>query len=38
MHYAHAVDNELLVALSNIGGQEAAATKKTHEAINQILD
>ena len=38
LYYACAVDNKLLVTLSTIGGQKAAATKKTNEAINQLLD
>ena len=38
LYYARAVDNKLLVALSTIGGQQAAATKKTNKAINQLLD
>ena len=38
MYYARAGDNKLLVALSTIGGQQEAATKKTNEAINQLLD
>ena len=38
LYYAHTVDNKLLVALSTIGGQLAAATEKTNEAINQLLD
>ena len=38
LYYARAVDKKWLVALSNIGGQQAAATKKTNEAINQLLD
>ena len=32
------MDNKLLVGLSAIGSQQAAATQRTNEAINQILD
>ena len=38
LYYARAVDNNFLVALSTISGQQAEANKKTNEAINQILD
>ena len=38
MYYTRAEDTKLLVALSTIGGQQEAATKKTNEAINQLLD
>ena len=38
LYYARALDNRLVVALSTIGGQQAAATEKTNEAINQLLD
>ena len=38
LYYARAVDNKLLVALSTIGGQQATASEKTKEAINQLLD
>ena len=38
LYYARAVDNNILVALSTISGQKAAATEKTNEAINQLLD
>ena len=38
LYYARAFDNKLLVALSTIGGQQAADTEKTNEAINQLLD
>ena len=37
LYYARTVDNRLLVALSTVGGQQAAATEKTNEAINQLL-
>ena len=33
-----AVNNKLLVALSAIGAQQAAATENTAEAIEQLLD
>ena len=32
------MDNKLLVGLSAIGSQQASATQRTNEAINQILD
>ena len=38
LYYARAVDNKLLVGLSAIGSQQAAATEQTMEAVNQILD
>ena len=38
LYYARAVDNNLLVGLSAIRSQQAAATQRTNEAINQILD
>ena len=38
LYYARAVDKKLLVALSTIGGQQAAATEKKNEAINQLLN
>ena len=38
LYYDRAVDNKLLVGLSAIGSQKAAATECTNEAINQILD
>ena len=37
LYYTRAVDNKLLVGLSSIGYQQAAATERTEEAINQIL-
>ena len=36
--YAQAVDNKLLVGLSTIISQQACATQRTNEAIDQILD
>ena len=38
IYYARSVENKLLVLLSTIGSQKAAAMKRTNEAINQILD
>ena len=38
LYYARAVDNKLLVRLSAIGSQQASATQRTSEAIDQILD
>ena len=38
LYYARAVDNKLLVSLSDIGAQQASATQRTSAAINQILD
>ena len=38
LHVGRAVNNKLLVALSAIGSQQAAATDDTAEAIKQILD
>ena len=38
LYYARAVDNKLLVGLSAIGAQQASATQRTNEAIDQILD
>ena len=38
LYYARVLDKKLLVALSTIRGQQAAATEKTNEAINQLLD
>ena len=32
------MDNKLIVGLSAIGSQQAVATQRTNEAINQILD
>ena len=37
-YYAQAVHNRLLVGLSAIGTQQAAATEQTAAAIDQILD
>ena len=38
LYYGRAVYNKLLVGLSSIGSQQAAATERTKEAINQLLD
>ena len=38
LYYARAVDNNLLVGLSAIGSQQASATQRKSEAIDQILD
>ena len=38
MYYAQAVHIRLLVVLSAIGAQQAAATEQTAAAIDQILD
>ena len=37
-YYAQSVHNTLLVGLSAIGAQQAAATEQTADAIDQILD
>ena len=38
LYYGRAVDNKLLVTLSAIGSQQAAATEHTNEAVAQLLD
>ena len=38
LYYARAVDSKLLFGLSAIGSQQAYATQRTNEAIDQILD
>ena len=38
LYVGRAVNNEILVALSTIGAQQAAATEDTAEAIEQLLD
>ena len=38
LYYAHVVNNKILVGLNAIGAQQAAATKQTTAAINQLLD
>ena len=36
--YGIAVDKKVLVALNTIGNQQALATERTNEAIDQLLD
>ena len=38
LYYASAVDNNLLVSLSDIGAQQASATERMNKAINHLLD
>ena len=38
LYYARAVGINLIVGLSAIGSQQAAATQRINEAINQIMD
>ena len=38
LYYARAINNKLLVGLSTIGAQQAAATEKTAAAFDQLLD
>ena len=38
LFYGRAVDNKLLVALSELGQQQASATEATNDAITQLLD
>ena len=38
LYYVRAVGKKLLVVLSYIGSQQAAAIERTKEAINQLLD
>ena len=38
LYYAQDLEKKLLVGLSAIGYHQAAATERTNEAINQILD
>ena len=38
LFYGRAVDNNLLVALSELGKQQASATEATNDAITQLLD
>ena len=38
LYVGRAVNNKLLVALSAIGAQQAAATVETEESIEQLLD
>ena len=38
LFYGRAVDNKLIVALSELGQQQASATEATNDAITQLLD
>ena len=38
LYYAKSVDNTLLVVLSSVGYQQAAATKRTNKAINKLIN
>ena len=38
LYHARAVNNKLLVALSELGQQQASATEATNDAISQLLD
>ena len=38
LYVGRAVNNKLLVALSDIGAQQTAATKETADEIEQLLD
>ena len=38
LYYSRAINNKLLVGLSVIGAQQAAATEETAAAIDQLLD
>ena len=38
LFYGWALDNKLIVALNDIGTQQATATESTNESINHILD
>ena len=38
LFYGWAIDNKLLIALSELGQQQAAATQATNDAILQLLD
>eukprot|EP00804_Cyclotella_cryptica_P016130 CCRYP_004246-RA/>CCRYP_004246-RA protein AED:0.35 eAED:0.35 QI:0/0/0/0.75/1/1/4/0/1339 len=38
LYYARAVDNKLLHALSDIGTEQASATSRTNDKVNQLLD
>ena len=38
LYYSRAVNNKLLVGLSAIGAQQAAATQRTNKATNQLLN
>ena len=38
LYYAIAIDNKILVALSNIGSEQSKATSKTMDEVQQLLD
>eukprot|EP00804_Cyclotella_cryptica_P009041 CCRYP_003144-RB/>CCRYP_003144-RB protein AED:0.42 eAED:0.43 QI:0/0/0/1/0/0/2/0/355 len=38
LYYARAVDNKLLHVLSDIGTEQASATSRTNDKVNQLLD
>ena len=38
IYYTRAVENKLLVAMSELGQQQSTATEATNNAINQLLD
>ena len=38
LYYARAVNNKLLVALSEIGSQQEDTTKRTNDAITKLLN
>ena len=38
LYYAIAIDNTVLVALSKIGLEQAIATSKTMDEVQQLLD
>ena len=38
LFYGRSVDNKLLLALSELGQQQATATQATNDAIMQLLD
>ena len=38
LYYAIAIDNTVLVALSNTGSEQARATSKTMDEVQQLLD
>ena len=38
LYYGRELDNKLLVGLSSIGSQQVAATERTKESINKLLD
>ena len=38
LYYAIAIDNKILVDLSDIGSEQARATSKTMDEVQQLLD